>query len=272
MTRTNPHQPAISLIKRISYPESYKFSSTATSYGCTHEKDGREKYKSEMVTKHAEFEIQPCGFFVDAKAPYVGATPDGLVSCACCGKGVLEIKCPLCAKDADSLSELAHMKKQFCLEKVESGLQLVRKHPYYMQCLLQMHVTQRHYCDFVVWHPGGFHIERIKPDENLIAEALAKAECFFSLCILPELVGKWFTRKRDLNDIEVPAEDHEDEGTWCYCQESRGGDMVGCDNAKCSIKWFHLSCLEMSEPPSGKWMCPSCHPTKKQRIKGKSKN
>ncbi len=47
--------------------------------------------------------------------------------------------------------------------------------------------------------------------------------------------------------------------------------MVRCDNEKCSIKWFHLSCLGMSEAPSGKWICPTCHHAKKQRVKRNGK-
>ena len=134
-----------------------------------------------------------------------------------------------------------------------------------------MHVTERKYCDFVVWHCAGLHIERLNPEKSLITEALEKAKHFFKLCILPELTGKWFTRKRDLSVIQVPQDDDRDEGNWCYCNESKGGDMIGCDNANCTIKWFHLSCLDMTEAPSGKWMCPTCHPAKKQKVKGKGK-
>ena len=53
----------------------------------------------------------------------------------------------------ESLSDIAEKKKQFCLQRTQSGsLQLLRSHQYYMQCQLQMHVTRRSYCDFVVWH------------------------------------------------------------------------------------------------------------------------
>ena len=45
----------------------------------------------------------------------------------------------------------------------------------------------------------------------------------------------------------------------------KGGDMVACDNKNCSFKRFHMSCLKMTKAPSGKWLCPSCHPTKKRK-------
>ena len=256
----------MSLLKRICYPDTYRFVSKPTQYGCKHEKDAREQYKSQMVGKHSDFKITPCGFFVDLKIPYIRASPDGLVECTCCGKGVVEIKCPYCAKDADSLNEVADKHKNFCLDRTEKGLQLSRNHPYYMQCQLQMYVTGCSYCDFVVWHSASLHTERLLPDTSLITEALTRAKQFFSLCILPELVGKWFTRRReDICEVEVSDTDSADEGTWCYCKESKGGDMVGCDNPKCGIRWFHLSCLQMDAVPRGKWMCPTCHPTKRAK-------
>ena len=130
---TNPHQPSLSLVRRICYPEYYNFSSSATVYGCQHEIDAREDYKSKMIMQHADFEIKPCGLFVDGKDSYIGATPDGLIKCTCCGMGVLEIKCPFCAREADTLSDVADQRKQFC--------KLCHSHQYYMQCQLHMHVT-----------------------------------------------------------------------------------------------------------------------------------
>ena len=63
-------------------------------------------------------------------------------------------------------------------------------------------------------------------------------------------------------------DDSDDDGTWCYYQQVKGGDTVGCENKDCVIKWFHMECLKMMEPPKGKWFCPDCHPTKKlKKIK-----
>lgn len=263
----------MSLLRKVCYPQSFRFTSVATSYGCQHEKDAREEYKSRMLRLHAGFVVTPCGFFVDREASYIGASPDALVECTCCGLGVVEIKCPWCAKDVESLVDTVEQRgKKFCLQKTQSGsLELSRGHPYYMQCQLQMHVTRRLYCDFVVWHAAGLHTERLTPDSLLMTEALAKAERFFTLCILPELVGKWFTRSRtNIGQIDV-ENDEDDEGRWCYCKESKGGDMVACDNAKCLIKWYHMSCLEITVSPKGKWMCPTCHPATKKVTRSKSK-
>jgi len=51
----------------------------------------------------------------DPTNPFIGASPDGIISCLCCGKGVVEVKCPFSCKDK-SLDE-AVKDKAFCLEK-----------------------------------------------------------------------------------------------------------------------------------------------------------
>ena len=124
MVNTNPHQPSrsVSHVKQICYPEAHRFSTNATEYGCEHEKTAREKYKTQSLEKHSDFAISTCGFFVDPARQYIGASPDGLVCCACCGEGVLEVKCLHSASDADSLHEVvAKQGKKFCLQETEAG-------------------------------------------------------------------------------------------------------------------------------------------------------
>ncbi|XP_071121974.1 uncharacterized protein [Mytilus edulis] len=47
---------------------------------------------------HTNVNITECGIFLDKDITYLGASPDVLVDCACCGSGVVEIKCPLVQK------------------------------------------------------------------------------------------------------------------------------------------------------------------------------
>ena len=98
----------------------------------------------------------------------------------CCGYGVLEVKCPFSAKEAESLWQVAEQQKDFCLQLLPSkSLKLSTNHPYYLQCQLQIYTTRRSYCDFVVWHPAGLHIERLTLDNNHLRDVLHKAELFF---------------------------------------------------------------------------------------------
>ncbi|KAL5508851.1 hypothetical protein EMCRGX_G004107, partial [Ephydatia muelleri] len=63
-------------------------------WGIEHEQEAREAYANIMAVKHATFKVNPAGLRVCTRQPFLAATPDGLVSCSCCGEGLLEIKCP----------------------------------------------------------------------------------------------------------------------------------------------------------------------------------
>ena len=40
---------------------------------------------------HRGLEVKECGLFVDETHVYMAASPDRLVSCVCCGSGLLEV-------------------------------------------------------------------------------------------------------------------------------------------------------------------------------------
>ena len=88
---TDPAMPAISLIMTICHPEMSRFKTVAMKYGCDHEKEARERYVQES-SSHQEFRVSDCGFFISSMHSFIGASPDGLVHCLCCGEGVCEIK------------------------------------------------------------------------------------------------------------------------------------------------------------------------------------
>ena len=42
--------------------------------------------------KHAK--LSDCGLFLDVASPFIGASPDRVISCDCCPDACLEVKCP----------------------------------------------------------------------------------------------------------------------------------------------------------------------------------
>ena len=42
--------------------------------------------------KHEYFEVEESGLFINTQHPFIGASPDGLLTCDCCGDGICEIK------------------------------------------------------------------------------------------------------------------------------------------------------------------------------------
>ena len=82
---TDPILPSQTLIKTVCYPESYKFSSSATVWGCQHEKYARDIFVDKLKDKHENVKLDEVGFFINPNVPFIGASPDGMVTCDCCG-------------------------------------------------------------------------------------------------------------------------------------------------------------------------------------------
>ena len=82
---TDPTLPSQTLIKTVCYPESYKFSLSATVWGCQHEKYARDIFVDKLKDKHENVKLYEVGFFINPNVPFIGASPDGMVTCDCCG-------------------------------------------------------------------------------------------------------------------------------------------------------------------------------------------
>ena len=118
-------------------------------FGCQHERDARATYIAVQEQQHSNWATKEAGFCINPSYPFIGASPDGWVECLCCGKGLVEIKCPLCLEG----KKIENMGSNFCLGKNAGDVvsTLKRDHAYYYQVQVQMHVSGRRYCDFVVW-------------------------------------------------------------------------------------------------------------------------
>ena len=87
---TDPASPSLSLIMSICHPDTMRFKTAATSWGCVHETSALEQYKK--ASGHDQLRVFPAGLFISVEHPYVGASPDAMVCCSCCGSGICEVK------------------------------------------------------------------------------------------------------------------------------------------------------------------------------------
>ena len=71
-----------------------------------------------------------------------------------------------------------------------------------------------------MWSSNELHVERLTLDEDLIKSSIPMVDKFWKLSVLPELLGKWFTRQK-LPRFDVETE--EDSGKWGFCEENTGG-------------------------------------------------
>uniref|UniRef100_A0A1X7UQ44 YqaJ viral recombinase domain-containing protein n=1 Tax=Amphimedon queenslandica TaxID=400682 RepID=A0A1X7UQ44_AMPQE len=117
----------------------------------------REAYKEITSLDHKDFVVACTGLHVSVSSAHLGASPDGLTSCSCCGKGIVKIKCPYS----------------------------------YYQVQGQMGIMECCYCDFVVWTTIDIFIERIPFDKEFFDSIKTKLDSFFLKVILPRvLVGE----------------------------------------------------------------------------------
>ena len=114
-------------------------------------------YKTRMMLSHDGLNISS-GFFISTGHPFLGASPDALTECKCCGSGVIEVKCPLCAQRS-SFEEAADQGRNFALKSClrtgssSNATMATTTNASYKF----MHVTRRGFCDFVVWTNAEVH-------------------------------------------------------------------------------------------------------------------
>ena len=212
----------------------------------------------------------------------MGSSPDGLVSCSCCGQksGCLEIKCPFKHRQG-SVSE-ACKDKEFSLFSQDDNFSLKTTHPCYSQVQRQIFTSSAEV---------DFSTTRIEPDREFWVSCQMKAEEFVKKVVLPELAAEHFTEQRSMQPqscsstkplssspggpgrsrrakrplsvssqkknaaTSMPTKASKSKGRqkkplWCYCrQPEEKDDMVACENENCQVEWCHLNCFGLNQPP-----------------------
>jgi len=139
-------------------------------------------------------------------------------------------------------------------------------HPYHYQMQTQLFVCNVNYCDFCVATfadsdvESAMRVNRIHRSPSLWSQCVEHASSFFRMCVLPELMGSWFTHflasvnlaEESIPSVNMPmaseviqpSDDDQQDMTHCYCHGPESGSMLACDNKECPIEWFHLKCLK----------------------------
>ncbi|XP_076850927.1 uncharacterized protein LOC143501235 [Brachyhypopomus gauderio] len=113
----------------------------------------------------------PCGFVIHPDAPWLGASPDGLVFDPTESPpfGLVEIKCP----NAKSYVDCSYLKMQ------SGTLKLKQTHSYYWQVQGQLLLTGMEWCDFVVFAEDDILIQRIYRDCEVAKTIREKGDFLF---------------------------------------------------------------------------------------------
>ncbi|KAG1674508.1 COMPASS component SPP1 [Nymphon striatum] len=261
---TNSNRPAPSQVKKICSVSSSPLNHVhAVVWGQTHEEDAFQVYKHinlgtplprtcvksptmwlSRVEAHINCNVRKSDFKISVTKPFLGASPDGIIMCDCCGMGVLEI----------------------------NTLTLKKNHQYYCQLQLQMYVCNATYGDLAIWTTRDFFVTRIVKDDVFMTSFIQKLEELWTTSILPELLcrrsemgiaGPTFTASESRQSAQdgcttntAPSISSTSKIVYCVCKSEYNGEkMVGCDNCD---DWFYPSCLKMKRLPSTNksWYCP----------------
>ncbi len=164
---------------------------------------------TEMLKNHVNPVISKAGFKISRDEPWLGASPDGYIECKCCGRVVIEAKCPYkWASQSWTIEDICSDKSG----NLTQSRELKPSHQYYALVQLQMHVCKVLYCQFITWTPTLGVLTVVKRDEPFIAMMLEKLNSFWEKNILPTLLA---TSQDDAMD-EQQSDDKE---IFCKCQQ-----------------------------------------------------
>ncbi|XP_048748384.2 uncharacterized protein LOC125660689 [Ostrea edulis] len=142
--------PPISIVKKICVPQNRPLRVPAIEWGNEHEEYAFKLYTfihhqaegqlkeppsghiylaPEVKMNHIDGTTTKVGLCIHPEKTFIGASPDGMTECSCCGKGVLEIKCPYKYRDT-GLDSVISLDKSFCLSDTYA---LKANHKYFAQ-------------------------------------------------------------------------------------------------------------------------------------------
>ena len=285
-------QNSENIVKRFLYPKNV--STKAMEMGRKWEKTAFHKYILVMKReRHVNLHITQCGMFVRNNAIF-GASPDGLISCNCHGKGVLEIKCATKYWNEDPKSRNVTTNLPYlCAE----GQALNKTHKYYSQVQFEMGITGRKWCHFIVFTVKCLQddvdplIIRVEFDNEVFLTLVQAAEKFWYEHLFREMISKQLEgdgvdsvveSQNVADDIQENRKENTDHlyatvldsntssGNNCpichrlceYEKDISGfiNRSVGCDGCNA---WFHFGCIGITpkmlkDIGDKSWFCIVC--------------
>lgn len=150
----------------------------ALKYGRDMELIAVEEFIKYFKKHHKDVRYRQCGIFIDKNKQYLGASPDLLIECSCCGEAVVEIKSPFSiANEIPSARNLSYL----CM--CNGQVALKEQHQYFAQVQGEMAITKRPLCYFFVYTRKGYHLETIRFNATYWHRLEENLTWFYSNCL-----------------------------------------------------------------------------------------
>lgn len=173
----------------------------AMSWGVQMEAEVVRRYqKMKSAAMARPISVRDCGLFIDARRPWLAASPDGIVTDNRTGQWLLclEVKCPYKHRHR-RVEDACRTDPAFCLEiQDEDGRQpkespvyrLKTSHSYFTQIQCQLAVTGLRRADLAVFTLKELAVVPVTFDPDLWEETVSKLEVFYRDAVLPHLRQK----------------------------------------------------------------------------------
>ncbi|KAK7575869.1 hypothetical protein V9T40_007204 [Parthenolecanium corni] len=164
----------------------------STSYGNRMEPLAKAKFEAEK-----NITLENCGLLIHPNYPFLGASPDGLIS----NNQVLEIKCPstLSENTMDEVRAKFEDGKIRCLDR--NGV-LISNDNYFYQIQGQLEISNRESAIFLMYGPHFMYCQEVKRDKDFWSQnMLPKLKKFYENCLLPELIDSRLERQRPVRNV-----------------------------------------------------------------------
>ena len=141
-----------------------------------------EEFTKYFKKHHKNVWYRECSIFIVKTKQYLGAFPDLLIECFCCGEAVVVIKNPFTI--ANKIPS-AHNLSYLCM--CNGQVVLKQQHQYFAQVQGEMAIIKRKLCYFFVYTQKGYHLETIRFNATYWHRLEEKLTWFYMNCLSPAL-------------------------------------------------------------------------------------
>ena len=154
-------------------------------FGRKYEDAARNKFMKQHKFLHRKCKCRETGLYIDNTMAYIGASPDGIVTCNTCGTFLIEIKCLW--KYRNFHPKVALINAGICEKNSELELVVKRNHPHFYQMQAQMAVTKIETCMLVAYTHKGIASVKVDFDDTFWAKCVEKITEFYRFHYIPAL-------------------------------------------------------------------------------------
>ena len=146
-------------------------------------------YVKDLKKNHKDVELIRPGLLVHSDSPFIRVSPDSIITCACHGSMLVEVKCPISHKN-DNLQELALKGKLPYIQNKEGQLKVKKgeSRGYYEQITLQQALSGENDAQLLIWGKKGYITVSMRFDQEYWEYIYALLKTFFEDYIVPEIL------------------------------------------------------------------------------------